>query len=226
MTGSSSVKPVNGEKDARTETSGIFARQRFFLWRAISCFFLISFMTACAGPITFDQSIRQAQIDSFFTYGAAGRDLPLVVVGNPFPDLAQKDFEREVESIARNVTLLRQQTRPSLEPDSSARDNYALVFAFQPRTSLSGSSLCNHATPNGAPGDDESQRRLLSGGASPDADRVVNAVAAFCLSGRALTSVRGRTTMISDDDPNFSAMLAMMMRDLFRPDVRENFRPR
>ena len=223
MTGLSLIKQVNGEKSRRTETSGIFARQRKTLWRAISCFFMVSLMTACAGPTTFDQSNRQARIDSFFTYGAAGRDLRLVIVGNPFPDLAQKDFEREVESITRNVTLMRQQTRPSLEPGPSARDNYALVFAFQPRSSLSGASLCNHATPSGAPSNDESQKLLLPGGPSFDADRV-HAIAAFCLSGRALTSVSGQTTMASGDDPNFSALVAMMMRDLFRPDVRENWR--
>ena len=74
-----------------------------------------------------------------------------------------------------------------------------VVLAFQPRASTDGAALCRGA----------------AGSASPDRRRL-EALAAFCLGGEALSEVPGWVEgQVKPDQPEFRLLLAQMTRDLF-----------
>lgn len=173
-------------------------------------------LSACgSGTLLYDGGDPFQRIDSFYNYGAAGRDLRLIVAGNPFGP-ADDAFKSAVEA-AVQVPTMRAPTRPTLAPGASARANYALVFAFQPPPTLSAQTLCATIAPGpggaAAPGPEP----VLA----PAPGRRIEALGAFCLSGRALTQISGRVDTVSVTDQGFRDLMARMMNGLFRPDMRE-----
>lgn len=175
------------------------------------CLVPVAGLTACAGPTVIDQGPRERQIDSLYDYGAADRDLKLEVQGNGFPGrMSGADFARLVEAGVQGP-LPRAQTHPLLNPGPTARENYRLVFLFNPAPTMMGQSLCDGRA---------DQQRAVAG--------EVRLVAAFCVSGRAETEVAAWTPAAGPGDSDFQFLLNQTMLTLFRPDLREgsHFSPR
>ncbi|HLN23808.1 MAG TPA: hypothetical protein VK558_07465, partial [Patescibacteria group bacterium] len=82
-----------------------------------------------------------------------------------------------------------------------ARPGYQLVMVFQGAPTVDGSQACA-----GAPG----------GSVQPGGATVV--VAAFCVSGRAVSEVTGRVVAGSPEDPRFQALMREVASEVFRPD--------
>ena len=168
---------------------------------------LLAALTGCSGPIITQESSPFTKIDGFYDYGAGGRDLRLMVVGNPFP-MPDDVFGRVVEADLQ-VPLVRQPTHPTLTPDASAQPNYALILLFSPALALSGDDLCRGRFEHGA-----------FGGNGEDSVNV-RVLGAFCVSGRAVTEGVGQTQADRAGDQRFVVLMRQMMLTLFRPDIRD-----
>lgn len=159
----------------------------------------------CAGDsaVIVQDSFRQRTLEAFYQYGAGGRDLRLAVTGNPF-DMPQDAFAQKVEQAMPESTGLSPATRPRLNPDASAQDNYSLVFAFQPPRRGDASDLCSGRVGTVSPG----QPVMLD--------------AALCISGFAYSFASGRVVADSPDDPRFKSLINQMILALFYSDDRLN----
>ena len=165
-------------------------------------------LAACAdGPSTYSWSDYKNKIDAFYSNGVGGRDLLLIVDGDPFsvPDDA---FAHKVEASLANAPISREPTRPLLSPNDTANTRYWVVYVFNPPTDLFGNDICQRGT-SGA----------RSKGFGPSRAGVVEAVAAFCVEGRALTETAGHTSADGPDDPRFTKLTRLMVADLFRTDL-------
>lgn len=143
------------------------------------------------------------QIDSFYNYGVARRDVALVVQGDAFA-MPQEDFDRTVEADVQSTALPRQPTHPTLTPGPSANHNFALIFAFDPANAVTGDALCRGAT--------------KADSAPSVGNDTVHVQGAFCMEGRALTQASGHVVANSAQDPQFAHMMHEMMLALLRPD--------
>jgi hypothetical protein len=165
-------------------------------------------LAGCANtPSTFNPSDPHVKIDSFYSYGAGGRDLLLIVDGDPFP-VPDAVFAQKVESSLDSAPVPRQPTHPLLAPDDTANPRFWLIYVFNPPANLSGNDICQRGT-SGA----------TSKGFAPAQPGKVEAVAAFCVEGRALTEITGRTQADGPDDPRFREMTRLMMAAVFRSDI-------
>lgn len=177
-------------------------------------------LSACgSGTWLYDSGDPFMKLDSFYNYGAAGRDLRLIVAGNPFGP-ADDAFRSAVEA-AVQVPTMRAPTHPTLAPGASARANYALVLAFQPPPTLSAQTLCATIAPGPAGAAAPGPAPVLA----PAPGQRIEALGAFCLSGQALTQISGRVDAVFVTDQSFRDLMARMMNALFRPDMREWRRP-
>src|SRR5271167_4802271 len=101
-------------------------------------------LAACAGtPTTYSPSDPRTKIDAFYDNGAGGRDLKLVVFGDPFP-VSKDVFARTVEADLHDVPSFRQPTNVLLTPGPSANPIYRLVYVFGPTSGLFGNAICRH----------------------------------------------------------------------------------
>lgn len=172
-------------------------------------------LSGCQGPMLSQAGSDTARIDSFYDYGAAGRDLQLVVYGNPFsPGMSDDAFASLIEDKIDHVNVARQQTHPQLVPDDSVRSGYTLVFGFQPEATVDGDRLC-HAQFAAGPAGSLGNGVELWG---EEAGLTMRAIAAFCVAGRAETEIVGQTQVVSPDDPRMNDLLNQMMQAVFRPD--------
>lgn len=156
---------------------------------------------AVNGSVIIQDTFRQRTLESFYQYGAGGRDLKLVVSGNPF-NMQEDVFAQKVEQAMPESTGLSPATRPRLNPDASARSNYSLVFAFQPPRQGDASDLCSGRV----------------GTVRPDQPVVLDA--ALCISGFAYSFASGRVVADSPDDPRFKSLISQMILTLFYSDGR------
>lgn len=162
-------------------------------------------LAACAGPSITGEGPQSRQITSLYGYGAAGRDLKLEVQGNGFPkQMSGAAFAKLVEAGVQGP-LPRALTHPTLTPDASARDNYRLVFLFNPAPTMGGQDLCDNHADQEAPVPGE-----------------LHLVAAFCVAGRAETEVTAWTPIRGPEDPALTELLHQVMLSLFRPDHRDS----
>lgn len=162
-------------------------------------------LSACAGPIITQEGPKSRHIDSLYGYGASARDLRLEVKGNAFAGLLDDQaFAKRVEAGLQGQ-LPRAPTHPTLTPDDSARDNYRLIFLFDPSPTISGQGLC----------DGKAERQEAVAGE-------VHILAAFCVAGRAETEAAGWSRVTGPGDADFARLLDLMMQVLFRPDEKES----
>jgi len=156
-------------------------------------------LAACNGPTVSQQSSRTQPIAGLYSYGAGDRDLPLVVRGNPFAE-PQATLDQAVERGVANGGILQPPTHPRLSP-RDARPGYQLVMVFQGAPTVDGAQACA-----GAPG----------GLGQAGGPMVV--VAAFCVSGRAVSEATGRVVAGSAEEPRFTALMRALASEVFRPD--------
>ncbi|HVI50433.1 MAG TPA: hypothetical protein VM661_04415 [Candidatus Sulfotelmatobacter sp.] len=159
----------------------------------------------CSGPLTYSPGSRSVQISALYGYGAADRDLKLEVQGNAFAgQMSGTDFAHKVEA-ALQSPIMRPATHLTLAPNDTAKSNYRVVFLFNPANVMGGQNLCDgRADQQPAPAGE------------------VRAVAAFCVAGRAVTEITGRTQVVGPNDERFLQLMAIMKNELFREDERPN----
>jgi hypothetical protein len=156
-------------------------------------------LAACNGPMVSQQSSRTIPITALYSYGAGDRDLALVVRGNPFTE-PQATLDQAVERGVAPGGILQPPTHPRLAPQD-ARPGYQLVLVFQGAPTVDGAQACA-----GAPG-----------GLGRSGDNLT-VVAAFCVSGRAVSEATGRVVAANAEDPQFTALMQAMASEIFRPD--------
>jgi hypothetical protein len=164
-------------------------------------------LTGCEAPRVVESWPSPDQpLSPIYDYGAGGRDLRLIVQGNPFP-MTDDAFARAVENEVQ-VPLTRQPTRPRLAPGPTARPNYAVVFVFQPSPTFDLYDACQmRGQPVAVLRPDTGQRPS------------VKLVSAFCVSGRPYSGAYGWVNASAAEEPQFRAMMQDTMAALFRPDM-------
>lgn len=174
-------------------------------------------LMGCSSPMLTQPGSPSVKISSLYGYGAADRDLKLIVRGTPFSDLTEEQFAKEVEIETQGVGM-RTPTRLTLTPGPAAKPNYSVVFVFQPTVTLTGQNLCDGHFDQG-PGSDG----ILGGNGfvSEQPGVTVRAIAAFCVSGRAETEIVGQTQAVNAADVRVLDLVRAMAQALFRPDLRD-----
>lgn len=157
-------------------------------------------VSGCGGVMLTHQAVSPAYDSGQFAYAAAGRDLRVAVVGDPF-DGDRTAFERGVVD-AMQGNHWGQRTRFAVDPDDSARRIYHVVMLFNPAVSLSGEKLCRGEA------DTLSPRAYTDGR--------LGVYGAFCRSDKLLTGVRG-TIHGADgpEDPLFLDLVGQVTNALF-----------
>lgn len=165
-------------------------------------------LAGCAGQaMVYDASDPIIHIDNFYTDGVSGRDLTLVVDGNPF-NVPDDSFARQVEAdLGGNTIAQRGPAHPVLAPGPSAKTHYKLVYVFEPRDGLYGDSICY--------ANDPAKAAPIKTGTG-----TVTAVAAFCQGYHALSYVTGRAEISGPDDARLVELTRLMEDAVFRPDVK------
>lgn len=171
---------------------------------SLSLFAAALAVTACAagGVRLTQQEIAPNYSPGEFAYAGAGRDMRVVVVGNPFGGDGA-GFEKAVTD-AMQGRHWGQRTNFTTTPGPNARDRYRVVLLFNPPRSLNGSRLC-HDAPATLPTESASEGITL--------------FAAFCRGKRSRTEIKGYISGASGpDDPAFRALLGQVTNGLFPPD--------
>lgn len=162
-------------------------------------------LAGCAGPMTYGAGSQSTRISALYGYGAADRDLKLIVQGNAFPgQVSSADFGHQVEA-ALQSPINRAPTHLTQTPDDSAKDNYKVVFLFNPSELMGGQNLCDGRA-------DQAQAAVGE----------VRALAAFCVAGRAVTEISGRTAVSGPKDERFAHLMSQMKEALFRADEKDS----
>lgn len=130
---------------------------------------------------------------SLFAYGAAGRDLTTVVMGNPF-QVPKPALDKAVTDIMQVSNPYYPQTHFTTTPSANARRDYRVVTMFDPPLSLNPVRLC--ADPASLP-------RPVAG----DGKRLM-AISAFCVKDRAHSVVEASVPRAaSPEDPRFHDLI-------------------
>lgn len=163
-------------------------------------------LTACANQgMTYDASDPIIQIDPYYYDGVSGRDLTLIVKGNPF-NIPNDNFARLIEAdLKDNSIAQRGEANPLLTPGPSAKPLYRLVYVFGPGQGVYGDYICSATAPAQV---------------TPGAAGKVTAMAAFCIGNRALSYITGEATVDGPGDVRFYDLTRQMEDAVFRPDVR------
>lgn len=139
-----------------------------------------------------------------FAYAGAGRDLRVVVAGNPFGG-DRAEFDRAVTGYMLG-NHWGQPTNFTTTPGESVRDSYHVVMLFNPPKTLPGIKLCREK-----PADLPSEARE---------DGVV-LFAAFCRRNESLTEIKGYIEAADGPaDPDFGDLVAAVTSGLFPPKRR------
>lgn len=146
------------------------------------------------------QEASPAYTTGQFAYAAAGRDLRVVIVGDPFGG-DQPAFERAVTD-AMQGQHWGQRTHFTVDPGESARDIYHVVMLFNPPANLPGEKLCRDEPATLSPKAYTEGRLGVYG--------------AFCRSDKLLTRVRGTIKGAGGpDDRLFRDMVGQVTNALF-----------
>lgn len=168
-----------------------------------SLFTAVFAIAACAagGVRLTQQEITPTYSPGEFAYVGAGRDLRVVVVGNPF-GADRAAFETAVTG-AMQGRHWGQRTNFTTTPGPSARARYRVVLLFNPPRSLNGARLC-HDDPSILP-------------SQTTADGIV-LFAAFCRGKRSRTEIKGYVSgAAGPDDPAFRELVGQVTNGLFPP---------
>jgi len=137
-----------------------------------------------------------------FAYAGAGRDMHVVVVGNPFGG-DEAAFGRAVTD-AMQGRHWGQRTNFTTTPGPDARVRYRVVLLFDPPVAFNGARLCRRP---------DSALPTQSGGGD------VVLFAGFCRGKKVLTQIRGRIAgATGPDDPAFRELVGQVTNGLFPPD--------
>ncbi|MHC4984223.1 MAG: hypothetical protein ACYTF6_13785 [Planctomycetota bacterium] len=169
-----------------------------------SLFAAVLAVAACAagGVRLTQQEISPTYSPGEFAYAGAGRDMRVVVIGNPFRD-DRASFERAVTD-AMQGQHWGQRTNFTTTPGPGASKRYRVVMLFNPPRSLGGARLCR---------EDSSKLPTESAGEG------ITLFAAFCRRKRTRTEIKGYITGVAGpDDPAFRALVGQVTNGLFPPD--------
>lgn len=172
---------------------------------------ILSISSGCDGVVRTTASIKGSPVynSGEFGYAAGGRDLRVVIVGNPFGG-DQSALDRSVTNAMQGRNF-GQETNFTTTPGPSAREMYRVVIVFDPPIGIGGDTVCST---------DPATLPPTAGGGE-----AVVLAAAFCRSERALTSVRGDIGRAAGpEDPAFVALIEQVTRDLFPPKQRKRKR--
>lgn len=159
-------------------------------------------LAACGQPVRLtQQEASPSYTAGEFAYAAGGRELKVVVAGNPFGG-DRASFEQAVTD-AMQGRHWGPATVFTSAPGPSARPAYGVVMLFNPPSSLTGGRLCRDE-PSALP-------------VAPAGDRLV-LFAAFCRSGGLLTEVKGSIPAVAGpEDPLFAELVGQVTNGLFPP---------
>ncbi|MCK5274808.1 MAG: hypothetical protein KAR37_09195 [Alphaproteobacteria bacterium] len=161
-------------------------------------------VAACAagGVRLTQQEIAPTYSPGEFAYAGAGRDMRVVVVGNPFGG-DRAAFESAVTD-AMQGRHWGQRTNFTTTPGPSAYARYRVVLLFDPPRSLNGARLCRE-DPSALPSESTGEGIVL--------------FAAFCRGKRTRTEIKGLIlSAAGPDDPAFRELVGQVTNGLFPPD--------
>jgi hypothetical protein len=139
-----------------------------------------------------------------FAYAGAGRDLRVVVAGNPFGG-DQADFDGAVTGYMQG-NHWGQATNFTTRPGESMRDSYHVVMLFNPPKTFPGIKLCREE-PAALPREARDDGVVL--------------FAAFCRRNESLTEIKGYVEAVDGPaDPKFGELVAQVTNGLFPPKRR------
>lgn len=167
---------------------------------------ILFILSACAasGVRLTQQEVSPSYKAGEFAYAGGGRDMRVMVVGNPF-DGDQASFGKAVTDYMQG-NHWGPRTHFTTMPGSSAREVYRVVMLFQPPRTLVGMRLC--------------REEALSLPSESGGGEIV-LFAAFCRGNESLTEIKGRIKEASGPgDPNFGDLVAQVTNALFPPDRR------
>ncbi len=151
----------------------------------------LSVLAACAGQtFIYNATLSSSYRPTDYGYGAGGRDLTTVIVGNPFA-IDQATLDAKLLAILNSRPTLLQPTHFTTTPGPSARPAYRAVFYFNTAI-VTYNRLCGD--PAAVPKANlESEIRLT---------------AAFCAYGGFRSSVTGELDGVTDvDDPRLEKLV-------------------
>lgn len=170
---------------------------RFKIWIPL---LLSALVTACGGNVRLtQQEVSPVYKASEFAYAGAGRDLRVVVAGNPFGG-AQAEFDHAVTGYMQG-NHWGQPTNFTTTPGETARETYHVVMLFNPPKTFPGMRLCR-----------EKPADLPSG----TRENGIVLFAAFCRRNESLTEIKGRIDgATGPGDPIFGDLVAQVTNGLF-----------
>jgi hypothetical protein len=164
-------------------------------------------VAACAGSVRLTQLDVASTYDAGeFAYAAAGRDLHVVIVGNPFGG-DQDAFETAVTD-AMQGRHWGQATNFTTTPGDDARLSFRVVLIFDPPPGMNAARQC--------------REEALAVQTVP-ADSQIELSAAFCSGDSARTRIRGRVSGAKGpQDRAFRELVGQVTNGLFPPDRGRN----
>lgn len=165
-------------------------------------------VAACApGGVRLTQlDISNSYRPGEFAYAAAGRDLHVVIVGNPFGG-DQAAFGTAVTDAMQGRNW-GQATNFTTTPDAEARLTYRVVLVFNPPDGMNAARQC--------------REEALAVQTIPSGDRI-ELSGAFCRGGNPMTRIRGRVSAAAGPrDVAFRELVGQVTSGLFPPDRGRN----
>ena len=117
------------------------------------------FLGACSGE-TLQSAVWQPGVPDMFSYGAGGRDLRVVIVGNPFPQVNETVHRAVTDAMQGNHHGPR--THFTTLPSVTARPAFRVVMMFNPARNMNSEALCG-TVGNLNPGPREKRLEILTG---------------------------------------------------------------
>jgi len=174
------------------------------MYRKLVAVAFIALTAACAssGVTLTRQFVDTAYSPNEFGYAGAGRDLRVVVAGNPFGGDAAAFGTAVTDAMQRSH--LGQRTHFTTSPGETAREGYRVLMLFNPPNALNSMRLCREepsALPTEATGDG------------------IAVYGAFCRDDKALTSIKGHaSSAAAASDPAFADLVGQVTTGLFPPE--------
>jgi hypothetical protein len=125
-----------------------------------------------------------------FRAAADGRDFPVLIAGNPFPDLAADEVSRRLLPV-----MQANRPRPRLTFTPGQRSSYRLVLVFDPASDVTAAKACKGDTRTG----------------THVAGRIAM-FAVYCRGDLPMSQAVGRTTATRPEDPS----MGQLFRDVFQ----------
>ncbi len=169
----------------------------------------LMFVAACApGNVRLTHQETDSAYDpGEVAYAGAGRDLLVVIYGNPF-DGGTAEFQNAVTGAMQGRNW-GQRMNFTTTPGAGARALYKVVLLFGPPVDLMAQKLCSE--PAGA----------LA--AKPAPGGAINVLGAFCRSDKSLTEIKGTIESApGHDDPAFRELVGQVTQALFPPGRRDD----